>query len=106
LRERRLAAGVSQAELAARAGVSRALVASIEQGRHAPAVGAALRLARALGATVEELFGASDPARVTLVLDTGLRRGARVRAARVGGRTVVAPAAPSPASWGTADGTL
>jgi DNA-binding XRE family transcriptional regulator len=97
---------MSQAQLAARAEVSRALVASIEGGRHAPAVGAALRLAEALGSTVEDLFGAPETTPVTPVVGAGLPPGARVRAARVGGRTVVAPAAPSPGSWGAADGTL
>jgi DNA-binding XRE family transcriptional regulator len=96
---------MSQAELAARAGVSRALVASIEHGRHSPAVGAALRLSGALGATVEELFGARETAPVTPVLDA-IPHGARVRAARVGRRTVVAPAMLSPGSWGAADGTF
>jgi DNA-binding XRE family transcriptional regulator len=56
VRERRLACGMTQAELAARAGVSRQLVAAVEAGRHAPAVDAALGIARALGTTVEELF--------------------------------------------------
>jgi DNA-binding XRE family transcriptional regulator len=56
VRESRLAAGMTQAELAARAGVSRQLVAAVEAGRHAPAVDAALGIARALGTTVEELF--------------------------------------------------
>jgi DNA-binding XRE family transcriptional regulator len=97
---------MSQAQLAARAGVSRALVASIEGGRHAPAVGAALRLAEALGSTVEDLFGAPETTPVTPVLDEAVQPRARVRAARVGRRTVVAPATPSPASWGAADGTL
>jgi DNA-binding XRE family transcriptional regulator len=106
LRERRLGAGMSQARLAARAEVSRALVASIEQGRHSPAVSAALRLAEALGTTVEELFGAPETTPVTPVLEAGLPPGARVRAARVGRHTVVAPVAPSPGSWGAADGTL
>ena len=44
-------------ELAERAAVSRQLVGAIEAGRHSPAVDAALRLAAALDASVEELFG-------------------------------------------------
>lgn len=47
----------SQAELAKRAGVSRAAVSAIEIGRLAPSVNAALALASALRCTVEELFG-------------------------------------------------
>ena len=56
VRECRLSCGMTQAELAARAGVSRQLVAAVEAGRHAPAVDAALGIARALGTTVEDLF--------------------------------------------------
>ena len=56
LRERRLECGLTQTELAARAGVSRQLVAAVETGHNTPAVDAALRLARALATTVEALF--------------------------------------------------
>ena len=56
LHEHRLARGLTQAELAARAGVSRQLVVAVETGVNRPAVDAALGLARALGTTVEELF--------------------------------------------------
>lgn len=47
----------SQAELAKRAGISRAAVSAIEQERLTPSVSAALALAAALGCSVEELFG-------------------------------------------------
>jgi DNA-binding XRE family transcriptional regulator len=109
LRARRLAAGLSQERLARHADVSRALVASVEGGRHTPAVGAALRLAAALDATVEELFGpaVAEPAPVTAVLGgEAPPDGAGVRAARVGGRTVVAPAREGLAGWAPADGVL
>lgn len=56
VRERRLAAGLSQAELARRAGVTRQAVNAIELGRVAPGVGVALRLAETLGCQVEDLF--------------------------------------------------
>jgi molybdate-binding protein/DNA-binding XRE family transcriptional regulator len=46
----------SQAELARRVGVSRAGIGAIESGRVVPSVTTALRLAQALGCTVEELF--------------------------------------------------
>jgi DNA-binding XRE family transcriptional regulator len=49
--------GWTQAELAERAGVSRAAVSALEVGRLVPSVAAALALARALGCTVEALFG-------------------------------------------------
>ena len=60
MRERRTQAGLTQAELAERAGVSRQLVAAVEAGRNVPAVDAALRLAGALGTTADELFADSS----------------------------------------------
>jgi putative transcriptional regulator len=57
LRQRRLAAGgLTQQELADRVGVTRQTIISIEKGKYSPTVGLALRLARAFGVTVEELF--------------------------------------------------
>lgn len=50
-------AGLSQAELAARAGISRAAVSSIETESVVPSVRAALAIARVLDCTVEELCG-------------------------------------------------
>ena len=47
----------SQADLAKRAGISRAAVSAIESSRLTPSVTAALSLAGVLGCTVEELFG-------------------------------------------------
>lgn len=64
VRERRLLRGYTQEELAERIGVTRQTVVSIEKGNYTPSVALALRLARVLGATVEELFvldeGGSD----------------------------------------------
>ena len=62
MREWRDRLGWSQQDLAQRAGVSRAAVSAIEVARLAPSVTAALALARALGASVEELFAAGPPA--------------------------------------------
>lgn len=56
LQSARLAAGLSQVELAARSGVSRSEISAIETGKLAPSVKHALALARALGTTVEHLF--------------------------------------------------
>lgn len=57
LREhRKTAGGLTQQELAERAGVTRQSIISIEQGRYRPSVELALRLARALGCAVEDLF--------------------------------------------------
>lgn len=49
--------GLSQAALADAVGVSRQTVIAIEQGDYAPSVYLALRVARVLGTTVEDLFG-------------------------------------------------
>lgn len=57
VRECRTAAGLTQAELAERADISRTAVTAIEGGRLVPSVAAALALARTLGCSVEELFG-------------------------------------------------
>lgn len=56
MRAARTAAGLTQAELAARAGVSRQTVVAVEAGDYAPSVYLALSLARHLGSTVEALF--------------------------------------------------
>lgn len=47
---------ISQAALAETVGVSRQTIVAIEKGNYNPSVELALRLARALGTTVEELF--------------------------------------------------
>lgn len=47
---------ITQAELGAQVGVSRQSIVSTEKGDYAPSVYLALRLARALGTTVEDLF--------------------------------------------------
>jgi transcriptional regulator with XRE-family HTH domain len=57
LREARQRAGLSQVGLAERAGVHHVTVARLELDQHRPSVDAALALARALGVTVEWLFG-------------------------------------------------
>lgn len=57
VKQRRQERGWSQAELAERAGISRAAVSAIEIERLVPAVTAAMSLARVLGCSVEELFG-------------------------------------------------
>lgn len=56
LKEIRTAAGLTQAELAERAGVSRKTINTVENGVFTPSTLLALELARALGTTVEELF--------------------------------------------------
>lgn len=56
VREHRKAAGITQAELARAGRVSRQSIVSVEGGDYAPSVYLALRLAAALGTTVEVLF--------------------------------------------------
>lgn len=56
VRARREAREWSQAELASRAGISRAAVSAIEGAVLSPSVATALALARVLGCSVEELF--------------------------------------------------
>jgi len=52
--------GMSQADLARAAGVARQTVSGLEAGQYAPSAAVALRLARALGCRVEELFWLDD----------------------------------------------
>lgn len=89
LRDRRLACGLTQAELAAQARVSRQLVAAAESGQNTPAVDAALRLARALSTTVEDLF-ALEPAPFIAALGDAPPDGTAVRIGRIGDQVVVA----------------
>lgn len=56
LREVRTARGLSQGELAARAGVTRQAISSIEANRYLPTTVVALQLARVLNTSVEDLF--------------------------------------------------
>jgi putative molybdopterin biosynthesis protein len=57
VRERREARGLTQVGLAGRARLTRQSLGAIEAGRSVPSVEVALRIARALDARVEELFG-------------------------------------------------
>lgn len=60
LKEVRTAAGLTQAELAERAGVSRKTINTVENGVFVPSTVLALSLALALGTTVERLFYLSE----------------------------------------------
>lgn len=60
VRHERLAAQLTQADLAAAVGVTRQTVVAVEAGNYAPSVYLALALSRRLGTTVEELFGAEE----------------------------------------------
>lgn len=56
LREARETAGLTQAQLAERVGVSRKTVNTVENGVFVPSTIVALKLAKAFECTVEELF--------------------------------------------------
>jgi len=63
LREVRTERGWTQAELAERVGVTRKTVNTVENGVFTPSTTLALKLARALGTTVEALFQLADDGR-------------------------------------------
>ena len=97
VRERR---GIAAAQLAARTGTSRQTIYAIEAGTYTPNAALALRLARTLEATVEELFelegdGGRRMAKPEFPPDEAAPvAGQAVRLARVGKKLVaVAPAA-------------
>jgi putative molybdopterin biosynthesis protein len=93
LRLARQARGFSQQQLAGMAGVSRQAVSAVESGLSDPSLRVALALARALGVTVEELFGPGGPvspvaARPVAPLGG---QGARVALAPIGDEFVALP---------------
>jgi putative transcriptional regulator len=58
VRGRRVAKGLSQADLAQRLDVSRQTINSIETDRYTPSLPLAIAIARFFGVTVEEIFHA------------------------------------------------
>jgi DNA-binding XRE family transcriptional regulator len=102
LRGFRLEAGLTQGELAARAGVSRQLVGAVEAGRHLPRVDAGLALAAALGVDPRRLFG-SDGLASDVVSGSTPIEGSAVRVGWVGDRIVTAPARIGGDGWDAAD---
>jgi len=62
LRLARQARSLSQQQLAGMAAVTRQAVSAVESGHSDPSLRVALALSRALGMTVEDLFGPGDPA--------------------------------------------
>ncbi len=90
VREFREARGQSQIELAAAVRLTRQSIGAIEAGRATPAVDVAIRLARALGCRVEELFGASA-AEYVVPESTAEAVDGRVALAHIAGRWVSYP---------------
>lgn len=105
LRRLRTRAGLTQAELAARAGVSRQLVGAVEAGRHLPRVDAALALADALGVDVDVLFR-SPPRPLDVLTGAVPADGSLVRAGRVGDLTVTAAVRATADGWDVPDGAV
>ncbi len=94
LRQTRTRLGLSQQELARLAGVTRQAISGIEAGQYAPSATVALRLARALGCRVEELFWLEEdvPEVEAVPADGFSGTGAqRLALAQVGGRWVAHP---------------
>lgn len=60
LKDRRTELGLTQAELAERVGVTRKTVNTVENGVFVPSTLLALKLAKALDLTVEQLFSISS----------------------------------------------
>ncbi|MGH3287156.1 MAG: helix-turn-helix transcriptional regulator, partial [Streptosporangiaceae bacterium] len=91
LRLARQARGLSQQQLAGMAAVTRQAVSAVESGHSDPSLRVALALGRALGMTVEELFGPGDPADPVLAQPVAPVGGSRVALATVGDTFVALP---------------
>ena len=108
LKQSRGKAGLSQQQLASRAGISRQAYFALESGKATPSTEVALRLARALGTRVDALFFLADEApevtQAELVGGPGdpaassLDGPQRVRLFRVGSRLLARPLAGSAAA--------
>jgi putative molybdopterin biosynthesis protein len=99
IRRARAGRGLSQSELAHRAGISRQALGAIEAGLYQPGVAVALSLSRTLGESVEALFGGDDAEPEVAAHAPGaaaaLHAGAHVALARLGGRVTAIAAAPA-----------
>ncbi len=106
LGELRRKRGLSAIALASAVGVSRQTIYAMESGNYVPNTAIALRLARTLGATVEELFSLTEhapaprfrSAQVSLLPGAGsIEPGQPVQLCRVDKRLMACP--PSPVPW-------
>lgn len=91
VRSVREAAGMTQGALAGAAGVTRQALSAIEAGRAVPSTLIALRLARALGRSVEDLFGLEESWSATSTPGATLGAGDRVALSLVRGRWMAHP---------------
>ena len=113
LSEFRKRRGIAAAELARAAGVSRQTIYAMEAGEYIPNTAVALKLARQLGSTVEELFRLEPDApadapvtRAELIGGGDRFPGTPLELCRVGGRLVAVPGTPVPWRLAPADGLL
>lgn len=86
--------GMSQQDLANIAGVTRQTISGVESGQYAPSVAITLRLAKALGCQVENLFWLEeDLPEVEAVLTKPVASGEHIRVslARIGGQWIAYP---------------
>jgi len=109
LRQRRQAAGLSQQALATRCGLTRQAVHAIEAGQYVPNTLVALRLARALGSRIEDLFYLPEEhprVEAEWMGETPVEATARhrIRLARVGQRLLARPLTGAKNAFTAADG--
>ncbi len=93
LRLARQARGFSQQQIADMAGVTRQAISGVESGASEPSLRVAMAVSRALGLTVEQLFGTADttvPVTARQIAPLG-REGARVTLALMGTGHVALP---------------
>ena len=107
--------GLSAIQLASAAGVSRQTIYAMEGGTYVPNTAVALRLARALDSTVEELFALTESAaapdlrseRVMLLPGSGpVQPGQPVQLCRVENRLLACVPSPVPWYFPTSDGVV
>lgn len=95
LRETRIAAGLSQGEVAQSAGITRQALYAMEKDQYLPGTEVALQLAQTLGTSVEDLFSLHDGREILeaeLPGDhSGVLNSTRVKLATVGNRLVAKP---------------
>ena len=102
--------GISAASLAADVGVSRQTIYALEAGTYIPNTAVALRLARVLVVTVEELFelpeAASQHPRTVTPITKDLEPGQPVQLCRVDDKLIAIPSAPAAWYLPASDGVL
>src|SRR5262249_38966617 len=113
LAEIRKSRGIGAGELARRIKVSRQTVYAIEAGTYVPNTELALRLARELEITVDDLFAlredsmkAAEPISTDVLSASSAEKGQPVRVCRIDARWVSVPVSASPYYMPQADGII